>query len=208
MRSQKWRNFLPFPSPKALVVGALSLVGLALFAWLVVRFVVPNVVGSGEAYLEVRAVSSLRNLHWAEGTFRKGNYADVDGDGVGEFGTVLQLAAKEPLPGGALLPAPLLPPSATTGKAGLLVKDGYCFSVVLPSSPDDRERRFVAYAWPERAAGSGTRTFCVDQDETIREAPAGLFLDCDKPPPADACGPGSAWKRWRNKTSVNPVGAQ
>lgn len=199
---------MPLPTPKALVIGALALLGLALFGWLVARFFVPNVIGSGEAYLEIRAVSSLRGLHWAEGTFRKGAYADVDGDGVGEFGTILQLAAEEPLPGGGLLPAELLPPSATRGKAGLMVKQGYCFRVVLPETTDERERRFVAYAWPQLEAGSGTRAFCLDQDETIREAPAGLFIDCQNPPPVDACGPGSTWKRWRNKTSVDPVGAQ
>lgn len=210
------------------IISALGL--LALLSAYMVRVGIGNIVGSGRAHLDKAAVSTLWSIHWAQRHFREGGHADRDGDGVGEFGTLGQLAASRPLPSGAVLPAPLLslegsPRVSAAGDA--FEAAGTCFLAYLPGDPDGAERRFVVYAWPTRGDGTaGAKVFCIDQDEDILEADAAArgYFGCDHPPPPDAClgpedetdapptdgvkGDGAAWRRWKGKTSRKPIGAR
>lgn len=191
----------------SLVIAALLLGSAAFLS----RYGVANVIGSGMAFTEKSAVSTLRTLHWAQGDFRKGAFVDADGDGHGEFGTLEQLAAVEPLPSGRLLPASLVPTAGTRLANGVLAAGGYCFRVELPEGADARERRFTAMAWPMTRA-AGQKIFCLDQNEEIFESPnpAG-WTGCDAPPPPGVCpdpaeAEAAGWARWRGKTRRNPVG--
>lgn len=209
------------------VIGGLAFV--AGFVGFMVHAGVGNIVGSGEAYLDKAAVSSLWSMHWAERLYREGAYADRDGDRVGEFGSLGQLAAETPLPSGARLPASLLslegsPRLAPGGER--MEASGTCFQSYVPDDPRAAARRFVVYAWPARRTGGGSKVFCIDQDEDILEAEASTrgYFGCDHPPPADAClgpedatgapptdgvkGDGAAWKRWKGKTSRKYIGAR
>lgn len=210
----------------AVISGVALVAGLAVY---MVRVGLGNIVGSGQAYLDKAAVSTLWSMHWAQRLFREGTYADRDGDGVGEFGTLGQLAAARPLPSGAPLPAPLLSLEGSPRVAGAgdaLEASGTCFLGYLPDDADGAERRFVVYAWPARQEGGGGKVFCIDQDEDILEADASVrgYFGCDRPPPRDAClgpedatgapptdgvkGDGAAWKRWKGKTSRKAIGAR
>lgn len=208
------------------VTFAVALVaGLSVF---MVRAGLGNIVGSGQAYLDKAAVSTLWSMHWAQRLFREGAFADRDGDGVGEFASLGQLAAQRPLPSGAPLEAPLLSleGSPRVGPGERLEASGSCFLAYLPEDPDGAERRFVIYAWPARGEGGGSKVFCIDQDEDILEADASArgYFGCDRPPPREAClgpedatgappvdgvkGDGASWKRWKGKTSRKAIGAR
>lgn len=166
-----------------------------------------NLVGSGQVQAEKSAVASLRALHWAQGIFRRNAYVDVDGNGEGEFGTLRQLAALDPLPSGDRLATPLAQFPPVTPDAQVFEKGGYCFRLDLPEGSHARERRFVAWAWPA-LEGIGTRRYCIDQDEQIWEAQAGSFVGCQSGPAPSSCPPDETFVRWRGKTNVRPVGAR
>lgn len=176
---------------------------------------VANVVGSGQAHTEKTAVSTLRTLHWAQDRFRSGGFADADGDGVAEFGTLEQLAGRAPLPDGTMIPASLLQYPGSEIQGDLLMAHGFCFRLELPEDVEGRERRFVAWSWP-RTSAAGHKAFCINHDEDILESTneAG-YVGCDAGPPVGSC-PSAAevdagapgWKRWRGKTSQRPIGAR
>ncbi len=167
-------------------------------------------VGSGENAAERRAVVNLRTMHWAEGRFRSNAFVDADRDGIGEFGTLGQLGGEAPIDGGGLIPAKLLPLAMAIHYQpdGVSMElQGFCYRVDLPATPDGAERGFQAWAWP--AHGAGGRAFCVDQDETVLQTtgPHGWFGCARGPPTSGACSEAAGLTRWKNKTSVHPVGA-
>ncbi len=193
-----------------LVIAGLIICAVVVAAVFLVRAGVSNVIGSGQAFTEKSAVSTLRSLHWAQGNLRKGGNIDEDGDRIGEFGTMEQLAALAPLPSGDLLAAALVPMAGTKIESGILMAGGYCYRFDLPEGVEARERRFHAIAWP-MAAAAGQKAFCINQDDDILESPnAENFIGCDRAPPPGTCpgpdAPGSAWTRWRGKTSQLRVG--
>lgn len=189
------------------VLSALTIVAAVLaMGFFILRFGATNLVGSGQAYAEKTAVATLRTLHWAQGIFRNATWIDEDGNGVGEFGTMEQLAGIEAVPSGETIPSPLIPPAATSVEGGVLEAGGYCFRFDLPEGAHARERRFVAWGWP-KAEGAGTKAFCLDQDEQIFEGAAGEWIGCAAGPEPLPCPPSDDFVRWKGKTNKRPVGA-
>jgi len=195
-----------------LPIACLLLIVIAGAGFFLARVGVPNVVGSGQAHAEKTAVSTLRTLHWAQGLFRQGTFLDVDGNGVGEFGQMGQLAARDPVSSGEPLANTLLPAAGTRVTGEIFEMGGYCFRFDLPDDLHGRERRFVGFAWP-RQLEAGRKLFCIDQDEQIYEStnPEGYAGCFDGGPPAGICPDGdpvaAGWKRWKNKTNKLSVGA-
>lgn len=186
------------------------LIAIAGAGFFLARIGIPNVIGSGKAFTEKTAVSTLRTLHWAQGLFREGRYLDTDRNGVSEFGTMGQLAGRDPLPSGEVLANSLVPASGTRVSGQVLEAGGYCFRYELPEGAHARERRFIGMGWP-RLLDAGRKVYCIDQDEQIYEYanPEG-YAGCEAGPPAGICpggDPPQGWKRWRNKTNKLSVGA-
>lgn len=197
-----------------LVIPALIFCGILVAAFFLMQVGVANVVGSGQAHTEKTAVSTLRTLHWAQSLFHKGVFVDADADGVGEFGTMEQLAGMEPLANGEPVPAALVPLAGTRIEGGVLQAGGYCFRYELPQETDERERHFIAIAWPHSSA-VGSRTYCISENEDIlEETQTGLYIGCESGPPIGTCPSADevdsgavSWKRWRNKTRQLKAGA-
>lgn len=148
----------------------------------------------------------------AEIQFQSGCYVDQDGDGIGEFGLLDELAGLRPTGKAPTGSIKLVPAELVNGQ------DGYQFTVYLPAAqdgcidePDEQNearpadaaaakaqaRRFVAYAWPE-ADNSGGRIFAITQEGTVYVA------DHDHGIPAwDALfgqkdwAAKPVWKRWK-----------
>jgi len=129
--------------------------------------------------------------------FQAAGHVDLDGDGVGEYGTFGELTAASGLrgsPDGGLrtkpLGVPVLSPAlANVDHAGFVTKSGFAFRIFLPGRSatavregtaggacdpfsgtvdvDAAEVRWCAYAWPVSFKNSGTRCFYVDETGTV-----------------------------------------
>jgi hypothetical protein len=126
-------------------------------------------------WFDTSAKASLRNLASVQEEFRRSGRVDVDGDGVGEYGTFGELTGErgvridpEARRQGAKVSPPVLSPAlSNVDPAGIVCKSGYAFRILLPgrgggpvreSGPgaaftgevdsDAAERRWSAYAWP------------------------------------------------------------
>lgn len=115
----------------------------------------------------------------AEIQFQSAAYSDQDGDGLGEYGTMAEIAGLVPAPG-------------RTEKEALFkdyqaggVIDGFHYAIYLPNgkgaalsadakarpadkaAADAQERSFVIYAWPDKAGSM----FALDQTGVVYEQP-------------------------------------
>ncbi len=169
---------------------------------------------------EVEAIRTLRRIAEAERRFRARLAVDVDGDGVGEYGTLRELAgalavrtaADGDNAGGQPLATPLLPPAfASLGKDGAARHAGYRFALLLPGTawqgvgeqpraPDDTldgvvdtdgaEAVWGCYAWPEGPA-RGLRTFFAHARGDVVATRADVTRDAGRLGPENA---GSAFR--------------
>jgi hypothetical protein len=120
--------------------GFLVAVGLVLAAFVGLAFSSARMPRSTLCSNETAAIATLRNVAATQEQFRARGLVDVDGDGVGEFGTILELtgtaplraAADSPTPRRALTPALLSPSLAGVTSEGWVEKAHYAFAVFLP----------------------------------------------------------------------------
>lgn len=138
------------------------------------------------------AIATLRNLTYCQAQFQAAHLADLDGDGIGEFGTLGEMTtaagiradAAATTRGAPVNPALLSPALAAVDENGIVTKSGHAFRIFLPGpkgkaihegmaapaapfsgplDPDAAETTWCAYAWPVSAGNSGQRVFFVDQ---------------------------------------------
>lgn len=144
-------------------------------------------------------------LH-AELQFCGGAYADQDGDGVGEFGLLAELAGG-PLPGRRadlflkLMPAAFQAPEAEhagyrfivylpDGRGGALAATSGA-RVADPLAAKEQARHFVAYAWPSSTASAQPIFALTERGLVHRSRPVPPAAE---PPPWNALWDGKGWK--------------
>lgn len=150
--------------------------GLALAA-AVVPSIVPNFPTCWINANETAAVATLRNISSAQAQFQATGLADRDGDGVGEFGSFLELSAAAPVRGDTAI-GPIDPPVLSGSfrcpdPLRIPVRDPASEAKrVLPRRgspgvgrhrPRPAERRWCAFAWPKKYGDGDRRTFFVDE---------------------------------------------
>jgi len=141
-------------------VGLLLVVAAALAA-LAAAAVVPNLLASNLCSNETAAIATLRNLAACQSRFRASGAVDTDGDGIGEFGTIRELAGSVPLrtaagrPGGTLSPPVLSPALERVTTEGWVEKSHYAFAVFLPRSGGGWIRESGAVAAGPAAGDAG-----------------------------------------------------
>jgi hypothetical protein len=199
------------------VAAATSTIGLCRF--LIVE-AIPGIVQGGTRFTELRAVSRLRELLFAEDTARRRPVVDPDNDGIGSAALLGELTGELALRGKAPIAVPRLEgfpklsdtklgPASEIGGYYLLVclpKAGGGFSATPGDSFDDEqaERHFLAYAWPSGTAPGLNNAVMLDEHENIELAPAhpGLRFGADTPPSCDdavAEATHGAWQPWQHK---------
>ncbi|MCA8949300.1 MAG: hypothetical protein KDE27_07345 [Planctomycetes bacterium] len=142
------------------------------------------------------AVEALRQFAESELAARASAEFDRDGDGRGEFGE----------------PAEVVPANRLDQLDhidGLWHFQDHVFRLDLPRAPDDREQRFVAYAWPRGAVrrrdagfgpaappGAGELAFAVDARGIVFACPAQALLanDGGQPLPDALSDAGLGWR--------------
>jgi hypothetical protein len=221
-------NFLAIPAQAAARKRCLwlSAVAAVLALTATVRFLitegVPGVVRGGLSAAELRAVSRLREVRFAEDALRRHALYDPDGDGIGSAALLPELSGRLPVRGTTRLD--LLNQQYhsvhQTPQGPAVAIAGYLFMVCLPTLDggwsaradakfdDERaERRFVAYAWPADDAQGIERVYFIDEHERIllydnRDGPGLHYAGPHFPPPCTAAlepGARGAWRAWRDK---------
>ncbi len=163
-----------------------ALLCLALPAAIVPSFAWPWHRGARRGANASAAIATLKNLRSAQLQFRAAAVVDDDGDGVGEFGYLAELAGASHE---ATLDPPMLSPAFGAVTSGRVRRSGYVFQVFLrgaggvwlPEAPeggrgpqpvdaDAAEVCWLAYAWPQHARAAHQqdhRTFLIDADGTL-----------------------------------------
>jgi hypothetical protein len=201
------------------IAGALAL--LATFRFLITE-AMPGLVRGGLNAAELRAVSRLREIAFAEEALRRHAQFDPDRDGIGSAALLPELSGLTPVRGTTRLD--LLNEQYHTlqktaqGPAALIA--GYLFLVCLPTRDgafsarpdadfDDEasERRFVAYAWPADDAQGVSKVYFIDHQDRIlqldnREGASLRYAGPNFPPPCNAAllpETRRLWTPWRGK---------
>lgn len=154
------------------VLGLLAVGAVAAIA-------IPHFLAAKIYWNDWAANATLRNLVSVQTAFRDGKRVDVDGDGIGEFGTFgemtgagVRLDDRGGRRGAPLSPTLLSAALSTVDGGGRARKSGYFFRILLPghggipvregtpgaplSGPLDSEEaevRWCAYAWPVQDFG-------------------------------------------------------
>jgi type II secretory pathway pseudopilin PulG len=153
---------------------------------------IPSLISARQTANETVAIQTLRSINTAQQQFIKSAKADEDGDSLGEFGGLGELAGVVGVRGGAMkVPTDLTGSMSRISAAGEVSRSGYLFRVYLPDSngrgvredpgggypigtidPNNAEGYWCCYAWPTGHGISGRRSFFVNQ--------GGEILFCDE----------------------------
>jgi hypothetical protein len=134
----------------AVVIASWAVAAGGIWAWASMR---PPGLAHGN---DTSAWASLRNICSSEREFRRGAHVDMDGDGVGEFGTLAELSGAVPLPDGHVLNPPVLSGAfRSVDLDGSVPRSGYRIRVFLPAESGDgvREPGFALPPAHPRAKG-------------------------------------------------------
>lgn len=161
--------------------------GIRRRAWIEDHLVLPlfrTRCGGGN---EVSAIATLRNVSSSQAQFEASGVADLDHDGVGEFGWFRELSGATVVRGSSarLDPPVLSGVFRTLNAAGEVSRAGYFFRMWLPGADGDwigesaggtpsplldaeaAEGRWRCLAWPATYDVSGLRTFFIDESGDI-----------------------------------------
>ncbi|MCU0727457.1 MAG: DUF2950 domain-containing protein [Planctomycetes bacterium] len=154
---------------------------------------------------EVAAIATSRNVCSAHAQFQASARADVDHDGIGEFGTFTELSGAREVRGSdqKLNPPVLSGAFRSPGPEGFVARAGYHFIIYLPDAagdgiaadaagtdrvdPELAERHWCLYAWPIAHGETGRLTFMVNQAGDV------LATDCAQYTGPSGPRPGAAF---------------
>ncbi len=156
---------------------------------------------------ETATIATLRNILSAQAQFQATARADVDKDGVGEFGFFGELSGGVGVRGGANMNPPVLSGAFRAVNHGTVTRNGYHYRIYLPgknaqglvepAKPDviDAQRAetsFCVYAWPVEHGKTGTRTFFVNVQGDILATDAKKYSGANGPSASAAYKHGDA----------------
>ena len=149
---------------------------------IIAAIAIPNLLRARLAANESSAVSSLRTLSSAQETFRSSIMKDQDTDGLGEYGTLSELAGLVSVAGGGGTASPPF----IDDQLGAGNKSGYSFLMLCgtnaactavggtaATSINASEISYFGYAVPVSYGRSGNRSFVLDASGVIRGSDTG-----------------------------------
>jgi type II secretory pathway pseudopilin PulG len=163
---------------------ALSLIAIIS---IIAAIAAPSLLRSRIVTNEVAAIGALRSIMAAQEEFRMADIIDQDEDGAGEYGFFQELCGTIAPPGytSPVFPEFFDPVFGVIDASGCASKTGYFFKIYLPgpnpagpeagenaavssATPNadainQREKRWVCYAWPVDYDSTGRRTFVINQ---------------------------------------------
>lgn len=176
---------------------------------LLATIALPIFVRSKMAASEQSALATMRMVAQAEAHFTTAVAADLNDNGVGEYGVFAELSGKLPVrstSGGlaSLDPALVGGRFRNISPLGEMSIGGYLFRLHLPGAggnglpelpgggadpltdPSQAETLWCAYAWPRIHGSTGSRTFFVNQSGEILYADDSAYSGSGAPIPAGA----------------------
>jgi len=126
---------------------------------IIAAIAIPNLLRSRMTANEAQALGCVHTISNAEAQFQSAGFADADGDGHGDYGTLAQLAN----PDGAGNTTPFVDSVLGGGTKG-----GYNYVVTLTNGSPAVSPAYTCVATPTTSGQSGYRRFFVDETGVIR----------------------------------------
>jgi prepilin-type N-terminal cleavage/methylation domain-containing protein len=126
---------------------------------IIAAIAIPNLLRSRMSANEAGAAGAMRTISTGEVGFQSAAFVDGDGDGVGDYGTLAQLA--DPDGGGAT-------PPFIDQVLGNGLKHGYTFAVVVTPGNAAQVPAYTCTAVPSAPGRTGFRAYFVDESGVIR----------------------------------------
>ena len=166
---------------------------------IIAAIAIPNLLAAKLSSNETAALATLRNLASCQAQVQTSGKIDVDNDGIGEYGTFLEMtgsigvrkSADWSVKGTVVSPAILSPALANVDANGFVTKSGYAFMIFLPNNSatagfaseksggtftngplgtDYAETTWCAYGQPVARGNSGNRRFFVSQSGDVMQS--------------------------------------
>lgn len=149
---------------------------------------------------ETSAIATLRNLVSAQAQFQASAVADENDNGVGEYGTLAEMAAGVGIRGDRRMNPPVLSSLFQKVVGGRVKRSGYYFRVFLPAADgsgvaendtggvkpgqvdaEQSEVVWCVYAWPVLRGTTGERAFFVNQNGDVLQSTDAEYSGKDGP---------------------------
>jgi prepilin-type N-terminal cleavage/methylation domain-containing protein len=188
---------------------------------IIAAIAIPNLLSARLNSNETAAIATLRNIISAQSQFQTTARADVNNNGVGEYGTFGEMSGAQGVRGAGnpVLNPPVLSTAFRTVSAdGEVSRSGYLFQMFLPDANGDplaevagggadanvdadlAETTWCAYAWPANFGNTGNRTFFVNQGGDIVTTEDATYSGPDAGPGDGTSGAAAAFAG--NGTSI------
>jgi len=172
---------------------------------IIAAIAIPNLLSARLNSNETAAIATLRNIISAQAQFQSTSRADVNNNGVGEYGSFGEMSGNHPVRGGRTLNPPVLSTAFRMVSAnGTVSRSGYLFQIWLPGAAgagvaefagggagtdgdgagidsDIAETTWCAYAWPTNYGNTGNRCFFVNQGGDIVASENPLYTAAVEP---------------------------
>ena len=140
---------------------------------IIAAIAIPNLLRSRMSANEAGAAGAMRTISTGEVGFQTAAFVDTDGDGVGDYGTLAQLAN----PDGAGATPPFIDSVLGGGQ-----KHGYVFTMTPVMGNATTLPSYGCLAAPAAAGRTGYRQYFVSEDGVIRYTSDGSAATVTSPP--------------------------
>jgi type IV pilus assembly protein PilA len=150
----------------------IELMIVAAIIAIIAAIAIPNLLRSRMSANEASATGAIRTISTSETSFQHAAFIDNDGDGLGDYGSLAQLAD----PDGAGNTPPYIDDVLGAGN-----KQGYIYTVVVTLGTPAVSPTYTCTAIPAALGQSGYRQFFVDDSGVIRFTSDGTPPDAASP---------------------------
>ncbi len=140
---------------------------------IVAAIAIPGLLRSRLSANEASAVSGIRTISTAETGFQAAAFADANNDGLGDYGTLQQLAD----PDGGGVSQPFIDSVLSSGN-----KLGYVYTANIVAGTVENPPAYTCTAVPASSGRTGWRQFYVDETGVVRTTGDGSPVDASSPP--------------------------
>ncbi len=140
---------------------------------IIAAIAIPNLLRSRMSANEASASGCMRTISTGQTAFQTAAFVDSDGDGVGDYGSLAQLA--DPDGGGST-------PPFVDSVLGAGLKQGYVFTVAVTVGSATTMPAYTCTASPTASGQTGYREYFVDETGVIRFTSDGSAVSVGSPP--------------------------